>query len=205
MTDRGRRTRPADRRRRPARPSPPCRRIRQSHRPGARIRPAPRSASPTADRERSAPASRISRRHPGRRRAFPPHLSWTVTESRESSPCASVYHIRKQDAISIANGIAVVDKDKCIGCGKCTNVCPKNLIQLVEDKRNAIVKCASKDKGTLVKNYCSAGCIGCKICEKKCPNDAIHVIDNVARIDYEKCTLCGLCAEACPKKIIKII
>ena len=35
-----------------------------------------------------------------------------------------------------------------------------------------------------------------------CPNDAVHVVDNVAYIDQEKCTGCGICAEKCPKKII---
>ena len=29
-----------------------------------------------------------------------------------------------------------------------------------------------------------------------------QVVDNVAYIDQEKCTGCGICAEKCPKKII---
>lgn len=110
-----------------------------------------------------------------------------------------------EDAISIADGIAVIDKDKCIGCGKCVGTCPKNIIELIQDKRTAIVKCASKDKGVVVKNYCSAGCIGCKICEKKCPKQAIAVIDNLAKIDYNNCVGCGICAKECPKGVIEII
>jgi Fe-S-cluster-containing hydrogenase component 2 len=38
---------------------------------------------------------------------------------------------------------------------------------------------------------------------KACQDDAIHVINNVAVIDYEKCTRCGKCYDVCPKKIIK--
>lgn len=108
-------------------------------------------------------------------------------------------------AISIVDGVAVVDKAKCVGCGACANICPKGLITVLEDKPSAFVNCASKDKGAVVRNVCDAGCIGCKICEKKCEFDAIHVKDNLARVDLDKCTACGVCAEACPKKIIEIM
>ena len=110
-----------------------------------------------------------------------------------------------ENAISIQNGIAVVDKDKCIGCGKCEATCPKNLIHLVDDKRYAIIKCASRDKGVVVKNYCEAGCIACKICEKKCPKEAIVIENNLAVIDYDKCIGCSICAKECPKGVIEMI
>lgn len=110
-----------------------------------------------------------------------------------------------ENAISIVDGIASIDKDKCIGCGKCESMCPKNLIQLIPDKRNAVIKCASKDKGAVVKNYCEAGCIGCKICEKKCPKEAIAIENNLAIIDYDKCIGCGICAKECPKGVIEMI
>lgn len=110
-----------------------------------------------------------------------------------------------ENAISIVNGIAVVDDEKCVGCGRCASTCPKKLIQIIPDKRTAIVKCASKDKGAVVKNYCSAGCIGCKICEKKCPKQAIVITDNLAKVNYDLCVGCGLCAAACPKGVIEMI
>ena len=107
-------------------------------------------------------------------------------------------------AIAIADGVAKVDDEKCVGCGACADICPKGLISLAEKKSVAVVNCASKDKGAVVKNYCQAGCIGCKICEKKCEADAIHVSDNLAKVDTDKCTACGKCVEACPKKVIEI-
>lgn len=105
-------------------------------------------------------------------------------------------------ALSIKDGIAAVDKDKCTGCARCASVCPKNIIEMVPADSTYTVSCSSADKGVDVKSYCSAGCIACKICEKKCEFDAIHVQGNLAVIDYAKCTSCGLCAQACPKKII---
>ncbi len=106
-------------------------------------------------------------------------------------------------AISIIDGIAVVDKEKCVSCGKCIKTCPKKLIELVPYKSKVHVACNSKDKGVVVKQYCTKGCIGCKLCEKNCKFDAIYVEDNVAHIDYEKCINCGLCAMKCPTKVIQ--
>ena len=106
------------------------------------------------------------------------------------------------DAIHVVDGVAVVDKETCKACGKCVAACPKHLIELLPVSAKHIVQCSSKDKGKDVMKACSVGCIACHLCEKNCPADAVHVVDNVAYIDQEKCTKCGLCAEKCPKKII---
>lgn len=106
------------------------------------------------------------------------------------------------DAIHVIDGIAVVDKEACKACGKCVAACPKNLIELVPYEQKHLVQCNSQDKGKDVVKACKVGCIGCMMCKKVCPNDAIIVENNIAHIDSEKCTNCGLCAEKCPKKII---
>lgn len=106
-------------------------------------------------------------------------------------------------AISIVDGVAVVDYEKCTGCGVCASFCPKKIIKLVPFDAVYHVGCSSLDKGAVTRTYCDAGCIGCKLCEKACESGAITVTDNVAKIDYTKCTDCGKCAEKCPKKIIK--
>lgn len=105
-------------------------------------------------------------------------------------------------AIVIQDGIAVIDKDKCVACGKCVVTCPKHIITLMPAKQEYVVKCISTDSAATVNQYCKTGCIACKICEKNCPSSAIMVVDNVAVIDYANCTNCGICAEKCPKKII---
>lgn len=108
-----------------------------------------------------------------------------------------------QGAIRIIDRKAVVDEDLCIACGKCIKACPHQLIELVPADAKYRVQCSSHVKGKDVRDACTAGCISCMICEKNCPSDAIHVVDNVAKIDYEKCTHCGICATKCPRNIIK--
>ena len=108
-------------------------------------------------------------------------------------------------AIKMVDSIAVVIREKCSACGKCVTVCPKNLIEIVPDKSTVRVLCNSRDKAKAVRESCRAGCIGCSICQKTCKQGAITVEDNIAHIDYEKCTLCMECVDKCPSKAIKIM
>ena len=105
-------------------------------------------------------------------------------------------------AIDIVDGIAKVNRELCTGCTMCVAACPKKLIEMVPANNEVFVTCSSTDKGSVTKAACSAGCIGCKLCEKKCPTGAITVSDNLATIDYSKCTNCGDCIEVCPTKVI---
>jgi electron transport complex protein RnfB len=108
------------------------------------------------------------------------------------------------DAITITNGgIAVVDKEKCIGCTKCVAACPKNIIKMVPYSSEVHVLCSSLEPGKVVNKTCKAGCIACKKCEKVCNFDAIHVENNLAAVDYDKCTGCMECVKACPKECIE--
>ena len=108
------------------------------------------------------------------------------------------------DAIHIVDGIAVVDKEACKDCGKCDAACPKHLIELIPYKQQTFVQCNSNEKGKALMSVCEVGCIGCRLCEKSCEAGAITVNNFLAHIDADKCTNCGLCAEKCPRKIIRM-
>ncbi|MBQ4128174.1 MAG: RnfABCDGE type electron transport complex subunit B [Ruminococcus sp.] len=108
------------------------------------------------------------------------------------------------DAITVCNGVAVVDIDKCGGCGLCANACPRKLITIAPVKEQAVVRCSNHDKGAVAKKACKAACIGCQKCVKVCEAKAITVTDFCASIDPEKCTGCGVCVENCPCSCITI-
>lgn len=52
---------------------------------------------------------------------------------------------------------------------------------------------------------CSHGCVGMGNCVRVCAFGAIEVIDGVARVNESKCTSCGKCLAACPKRIIELV
>lgn len=107
------------------------------------------------------------------------------------------------DAITIVNGVARINENKCVACGKCIAACPKLLIELAPVSKRYTVVCRSKDKGPITKKNCDVGCIGCTKCTKVCPSNAISMEGPLAKIDYEKCVNCGECAKACPTMAIR--
>ena len=79
------------------------------------------------------------------------------------------------------------------------------MIEIIRADKKVAVRCSNHDRGPAVKKVCNTGCLGCKLCEKQCEHDAIKVDGNVAHIDYDKCTNCGLCKDNCPRgTIIKV-
>lgn len=101
--------------------------------------------------------------------------------------------------------VPVINPEKCTGCGLCVNVCPKKIIELVEEKFTVHIKCKSIDKGTFVRKICKVGCIGCGVCVKICPVNDIVLENNLAKIKYITCDNCGKCVEKCLTKTIQKI
>ncbi|WP_102401335.1 RnfABCDGE type electron transport complex subunit B [Haloimpatiens massiliensis] len=106
-------------------------------------------------------------------------------------------------ALSIQNGIAVVDEKKCTACGACVNICPRHVIEIKPVSEIIRVSCNSKDKLKEVKEVCNTGCISCGLCARNCTSSAIVLENNLPVVDSNKCTLCMQCVEKCPTKVLK--
>lgn len=65
--------------------------------------------------------------------------------------------------VNTTSYIPYVDTHKCIGCRKCTNICPMEAIS---------VTTTGKDKYAQVDDKL---CLGCGVCVKNCPKDAIKL------------------------------
>lgn len=52
---------------------------------------------------------------------------------------------------------------------------------------------------------CQYACMGLGDCFRACKFDAIKINDNIAVIDEEKCTACGMCVAACPRGVIELL
>jgi Na+-translocating ferredoxin:NAD+ oxidoreductase RNF subunit RnfB len=103
-------------------------------------------------------------------------------------------------------GLPVVNKEKCTGCGKCASACPKKVIDMIPIDAAVAVYCNSHDKGAVVRKFCKVACIGCGLCVKLCPHGAVKMQNNLAVVDAticaEKCTEI-VCLEKCATKAIK--
>lgn len=107
------------------------------------------------------------------------------------------------DAIHIVSGTSLpeVNPEKCTGCGKCVDTCPRDIIEVRPvrpNNRRVWIACSNCQKGPVARKQCSVGCIACGKCVTECPFGAIAIVNNLARINFEKCKGCGKCVSVCP-------
>lgn len=102
-------------------------------------------------------------------------------------------------------GLPVILEDKCVACEACVKACPRAIIEMRnKGKKNLriYVNCVNTEKGAVARKNCEVACIGCGKCVKVCPSEAITMENNLAYIDYQKCTLCRKCVVECPTNAI---
>lgn len=108
-------------------------------------------------------------------------------------------------AITMVEGLPKVNPDRCTGCGKCAQVCPRSVIQLSDPDLSVRVNCNSRDKGQVSRQNCSVSCIACGLCVKNCPHGGVKVENFLAVVDPSVCReRCNepTCLTKCPTKAI---
>ena len=99
-----------------------------------------------------------------------PEKSFHVSDMCQGCLAHPCVEVCPKKAISLVNGKSVIDQEKCIKCGRCTDVCPYGAILKME-----------------------------RPCAKACGMDAIGSDENgCAKINYDKCVSCGMCLVNCP-------
>ncbi len=90
------------------------------------------------------------------------------------------------DAIHIVEGLAVVDYEKCVGCGACSKVCPRKIITIQGFKADQIptVACSNQDKAKDAKASCTTPCVACKACSKI--SDIFTITNNLSKCEYDR-------------------
>jgi formate hydrogenlyase subunit 6/NADH:ubiquinone oxidoreductase subunit I len=76
-------------------------------------------------------------------------------------------------------GKVVICDEKCVGCSKCSQVCPAMAISMIPDEREVEFKGKKivRKKRPRVKLF---KCIRCGLCERHCPNEAIHLVGELS-------------------------
>ncbi|UCH36758.1 MAG: RnfABCDGE type electron transport complex subunit B [Armatimonadota bacterium] len=90
------------------------------------------------------------------------------------------------DAIRVTDGLSNVNYDRCVGCGACARVCPRNIITLAPFKsdRMLVVACSNHDTAADVRAVCMVGCLGCRACTRIAP-ELISVDGALPEINYD--------------------
>ena len=91
-----------------------------------------------------------------------------------SRPTTTLYPVEKVPIPGAFRGRVEYADERCIGCSKCSRVCPASAITMVESPREVEFggKTMMRKKRPQVAPF---RCIRCGLCERHCPADAIHL------------------------------
>jgi heterodisulfide reductase subunit A len=94
---------------------------------------------------------------------YPKPLDESIAQAMAAASRAAT--VLSKSSITVSPLVSVVDKEKCIGCGLCAELCAFSGIILEE----------VEGKGLKAKNI-EASCKGCGICAASCPQKAIDML-----------------------------
>jgi len=67
--------------------------------------------------------------------------------------------------------VVSIDQKKCIGCGRCYKVCPREVLGLVDREEDEIDEDLDEDQMSVMTITNAMDCIGCGACGRVCPKD----------------------------------
>ncbi|MBI2406902.1 MAG: Fe-S cluster protein [Gemmatimonadetes bacterium] len=85
-----------------------------------------------------------------------------------------------------AQGLPVVDVEKCTACNDCVVACPKQLFVLQQLDHKLLVQCKNLVNGDAALEQCAVACTTCGKCVLDAADGLISVASGVAVIDYNK-------------------
>jgi heterodisulfide reductase subunit A len=92
---------------------------------------------------------------------YPKPIEESIAQGKATAARAAT--ILMKEAIEIEPIVAVVDPEKCNGCGICERVCPYGAMCLVEAG------------GVIKAEITPASCKGCGLCAASCPSKAVDM------------------------------
>jgi protein NrfC len=121
---------------------------------------------------------------------------------KSTDPKASQAPVKLSSEIPASDGYLLVDIKKCQGCVSCMLAC--SLVhEGVESQSLSRIQIIQDSFETFPDDVTVEQCRQCvdPACVEVCPADALTAnakFGNVRMVDFEKCTGCGECVEACP-------
>ena len=107
------------------------------------------------------------------------------------------------ESIATYLGKVAPKKEPTVATVRCGGVCSK---RPRTNEYNGTKSCVIAASFYVGESACAYGCLGYGDCVEACAFDAIKVNPEtgIAEVDPDKCTACGACVKACPKKIIEL-
>lgn len=115
------------------------------------------------------------------------HTTQNITEKMsficncDRDCCIMLRGIRQFDdpnIVATSNFLPEYDRDNCIFCLKCTEICPMEIIELINE--------GSEDQRILIN---TDRCIGCGVCAFNCPEEALSMVKKFEKVPVENMML----------------